>query len=814
MFTARNLTPIIATWSIWLAQTAAGADIVALTSPIASQPVAGALSEFASQTGLQIIYVSDVASHRKSRGAAAGLEPTAALASLLEGTGLDFAFLNERTVGIVTADSHTGGAAISRAPPSVQPSPPVPRLAPLEEVVVTARRREEPMGIVPISAAVWTEEAMDASRVKGINEIGALTPGVEFGFNSRLGDYFTNIVIRGVGDRHGSTTTLFVDDTPLPSGRGETFLREYPVTFDMDRVEVLRGPQGGRLGHDTLAGALRFISKEPSLTTLTSLARGEAAFTERGAPSYEAGFALGGPLRPNLAGFRLSAWHRSDGGYVDRVDPFTGITVDEDANRTDTTSLRGALVWAPTESLRVTPTVMYQSIGGRDVSAFYVDLSDPEAGELRNGSQNRQPWYDRYYLATLKLENKFEKTDLKSVTSYQNRSINIDVDQSPIDVVAPVLASSFLEQNFLFHETRITSDGPTAKFRWTAGIAFAGTRIRESSGFEEIVSASLTEQTTLAAFGELSMQVAAGLAANAGLRLGQGRYDSATRTTGSEHVRDTDSWSTPNIGLTYEVNEQTRLYLIAAEGYRAGGVYVPVFGCGAQPVPYASDSLRSYEIGAKLNGMLKRRLELDANAFHIRWTNPHPSPMEGCIYNSYRSASSAASDGLNLAARFFPSDRSRIGLAVGYTDARYTRTIEVDGIVIIRDGDAIGGDAVGSQAPWSVTASVEKDFAVVSGIDGTVRAEYIYHSRNPGPFLTSHPGSPDYRPEATPEPATRMLNLRAELAWAKFEGALFIDNALDAQPTFGRTNVCCADPLFGATTFRPRTIGVSVTWRQ
>ena len=188
--------------------------------------------------------------------------------------------------------------------------------------------------------------------------------------------------------------------------------------------------------------------------------------------------------------------------------------------------------------------------------------------------------------------------------------------------------------------------------------------------------------------------------------------------------------------------------------------------------------------------------------------------MDGCVYNSYRSTSAAVSNGMNVAARFFPNDRSRIGLAVGYTDAHYTRTVTVDGILIIRDGDTVGGDAVGSQAPWSVTASIEKDFTVSRSVEASVRAEYVYHSRNPGPFLTSHPGSPDYRPEASPEPATRMLNLRAAFTWATFQATLFIDNALDAQPTFGRTNVCCEDPLFGATTFRPRTVGVSATWRQ
>ena len=187
--------------------------------------------------------------------------------------------------------------------------------------------------------------------------------------------------------------------------------------------------------------------------------------------------------------------------------------------------------------------------------------------------------------------------------------------------------------------------------------------------------------------------------------------------------------------------------------------------------------------------------------------------MEGCVAYSYRPASAAVSNGVNMAARLFLSDETRIGLAVGYTDAHYTKTVKVDDVVIIQDGDSVGADAVGAQPPWSVTASIERDFTVTSGIEASIRAEFVYHSQNPGPFLTEHPGSPDYRPEASADPETRLLNARAILSSARFQTAIFVDNALDAQPTLGRTNVCCNDPQFTASTFRPRTVGISVTMR-
>ena len=131
-----------------------------LTASIASQPLAQALSEFSARTGLQLFYVAEIATQQVSKGASRGLPVRVALERLLDGTGLAFEFLNERSVRIYAAPP---------APPAeASRSPAHPgrwagaRLAALEEVVVTARRRSEPLGKVPISAAVWTQEAMEA----------------------------------------------------------------------------------------------------------------------------------------------------------------------------------------------------------------------------------------------------------------------------------------------------------------------------------------------------------------------------------------------------------------------------------------------------------------------------------------------------------------------------------------------------------------------------------------------------------------------------------------------------------------------------
>jgi outer membrane receptor protein involved in Fe transport len=109
--------------------------------------------------------------------------------------------------------------------------------------------------------------------------------------------------------------------------------------FDLDRVEVLRGPQGTLFGAGSEGGAVRYITTQPSLNQSTEYAKAETAYTEGGSPSYEAGMAAGGPVIDGVFGVRVSAWYRRDGGWIDRIDPTTLEVVDKNANSDDTAAV-------------------------------------------------------------------------------------------------------------------------------------------------------------------------------------------------------------------------------------------------------------------------------------------------------------------------------------------------------------------------------------------------------------------------------------------------------------------------------------------
>ncbi len=180
-----------------------------LSLSIPSESLPQALAAFVDQTGLQLVYLSTLAEGRKSQSAPAGLSPPQALMRILAGTGIDFVFLNNRTVKLFKV---VPPLAERSAVHSTAHMP--PQFSALEEVVVTATKREELLRDVPVSATVLSGEAMNQAGVTNIAEIAAMTPGVEYDFNAQWGGgVLTNVAIRGIDSKVGASTTgIYMDD--------------------------------------------------------------------------------------------------------------------------------------------------------------------------------------------------------------------------------------------------------------------------------------------------------------------------------------------------------------------------------------------------------------------------------------------------------------------------------------------------------------------------------------------------------------------------------------------------------------------------
>ena len=283
------------------------------------------------------------------------------------------------------------------------------------EIVVTATRKEEALSKVPESIQAFTAAKMDIQGIKSFADVAKFTPGVNFDSASH------DISIRGIDSTAGSGTTgIYIDDTPIQvRNLGLNANNTLPAVFDLSRVEVLRGPQGTLFGAGSEGGTIRYITNQPSLTTFSGFAHAELAFTQDGAPSYELGFAEGGPLVEDKLGFRISAWGRRDGGWINRVNYQTLATTDANANRVDTYALRAALTWAPTANITITPGIDFQKRDQHNYDNYWVSLSSP--GNYRNGTPDRMADPDRFYMPTLRAEWDLGFAKVISNTSYYNR---------------------------------------------------------------------------------------------------------------------------------------------------------------------------------------------------------------------------------------------------------------------------------------------------------------------------------------------------------------------------------------------------------
>jgi outer membrane receptor protein involved in Fe transport len=292
----------------------------------------------------------------------------------------------------------------------------------VEDIIVTSSRRAEAQSRVPISIAAFTKESMDQVGIKQLSDLTKYTPGLVIS-NSQQNSGNT-ISLRGIASSAGSATTgLYIDDIPMQAAALGTggYGQIYPVVFDLDRVEVLRGPQGTLFGSGSEGGTIRFIQAQPSLTDYSFFARAEG--NQVGADSasgYEYGVAGGGPIIEGVLGFRASAYYRKQAGWVDQTQGNilgpnglitgsstgataiqfqpTGIVLDN-ANWQTQTALRAALTWSPFEALVITPSIQYENhYYNYQGGTFLVQASRPESDRYVN--QLAVPTVDATHVAT------------------------------------------------------------------------------------------------------------------------------------------------------------------------------------------------------------------------------------------------------------------------------------------------------------------------------------------------------------------------------------------------------------------------------
>jgi outer membrane receptor protein involved in Fe transport len=550
----------------------------------------------------------------------------------------------------------------------------------LEDIVVTAQKTSEPLSKVPISITAVSGATLADEHITDYADLSRAVPNLSFSSGGGPGQ--SNIEIRGVSSQAGSATTgIYLDDVPINVLNIYTTGATEPHFFDIDRVEVLRGPQGTIYGASSMGGTIHFVSNQPDLNKFSGEVHSSVGGTEGGGVNYESDSVVNLPIVEGVSALRIGALYDHESGWIDRVSP-DGSIVAKNINDVDTTVIRATLKVQPTEALTITPAVFLQrvSAGGQDL--FGLALPEFESPTLVPETSR-----DEYAINSLTVNYDFGWSDLTSVSGFFWRQDDRNIDGTVYDsqyigsslqqefgyggaaisaLAAPVQFNTGVNQ---FHqELRLASkpQGPDDKWAWIGGVYYSRTRTslldnEHIPGFnstfesiynqtplavlgaafpDDLVYYALSEfvNTDKAVFGQATYTVLPGLKVTAGAR-----YEEASEglsfVTAGYFGGGTPPFSssanghalTPKAVIAYDVTDSTMVYASAGEGFRDGGVNRPVpiplcsadlagLGLTQAPPDYKSDKLWSYELGVKSRA-LQNSVVMTGAVYDIRWTN-------------------------------------------------------------------------------------------------------------------------------------------------------------------------------------------------
>ena len=797
----------------------------------------------------------------------------------------------------------------------------------LQQIVVTATRRAEVISKVPMSISALSRSAMDLRGIDNIEQLARFVPGIHI---DSAGTH--SIAIRGIASSGGAGTTgLYIDDTPIQM-RGLAFNADeaLPVAFDLQRIELLRGPQGTLFGAGSEGGTVRYITTPARLTGTSVYSRETIADTQSGAPSYEAGVAAGTPIIDGKLGVRVDAYYRHDGGYIDLINPVSLATVQNNANSVNTEMFRLQAIWAINDRWQLRPSFYYQSRVANNTNDYWPLYSNPSQSRFVSADPDRREIPDKFYLPSLRLTGDFGDFELifdsayyhrRETTGYEGTIYNLGFYQSravfaSVSSGLPLLldagglhlppgatdyrspATVDNSQQNIVEELRLQSTDPSSRLSWTTGLFFSSDR----QGYLEQIHDPLLNELTTAYYGTTYDQVFCNFSAvtgacvtpyqpilydprfpndsyflqtNAkdtqyawygqatyaftrqwkltlGARESHTRYTFSTLTGGPQLFYPTQTGSgvksendfTPKVSVAYQYDKNDLYYATYAKGFRPGGANNPVpyaacatdfqnFGISGAPKTFNSDTVNSYEVGAK-NGF-GDRVRLSTSVYYIRWNNIQQFVVPPiCQISFIANLGTAVAKGADLQADILLTEHLTAELTAGYTDARFTSDSRLSpspsSPPIVSSGDAItvgdSGNGVGTPSPpVTVSLGLQYDFRL-SGHDSFVRVDDEYQGRSH--WLTPQLDQSTLQFDAANYSlgSTNLMSMRAGTRFGAWRLEAFVDNLTDTHPVtsynWSIDPGACATPtpqcerstrLQSQWTLRPRTFGLTAIYR-
>ncbi len=308
------------------------------------------------------------------------------------------------------------GASAQMATPAVSP-PAVAQQTKgaLEEIVVTSQKRTEKLQKIPISVTALSAAQLQKEHIRDYDDLSRAVPGLSFGAGGSEG--LTNIEIRGISSTSGSATVgLYLDDVSITTKNFYDGAAQ-PKLFDIDRIEVLRGPQGTLYGASSLGGTIRFVTQQPDMTQYSGTLSQDISGTYHGGLNYIDTAVANFPIVPDKLALRASVGYSRDSGWINQYPALdansSGAPLRNGVNHEEAFATHETIKWIVNEDLVVTPSLFYQKDSTGDNSAFY-----PSSGIYNQDKEVVEYGHDQLFVPSITAVENLGFADLTSVSAF------------------------------------------------------------------------------------------------------------------------------------------------------------------------------------------------------------------------------------------------------------------------------------------------------------------------------------------------------------------------------------------------------------
>ena len=687
--------------------------------------------------------------------------------------------------------------AVPAAVPSAEGTP---EAAPLDEIIVTAQKREQRIQDVPISLSVTGGADLDRSSIQSVSDALGLIPGVAVNINGQGGE--TKLTIRGVT----AGGALFAGPSPIgyyldsvPFGLVRSAIEPDADSYDLNRIEVLRGPQGTLYGASALNGVVRVLTNDADLKDFDFKARSSVSSTDSGGGNWREDAAVNMPVIEGKLAVRLVAGDEHESGWIDSA-------LKNNTNDGDIKNVRLKVSAQPTDDLSI-------KLGATHEEANFG--APPLASHDYSASTQDQPIESRFSAYDMKLDYQLPWFTVSSASSYFTYVNDGSLDIDP-GVALPPLTTRLVSRVFS-EELNLNSklEGP---WRWSAGAFYRNARDSFYQTLGNLIPGPVSEADTsrsAAVFGELGRRFM-----NNQLELALGaRYfhDDVGleqlllfgEPAGTPLLKSSTPFHalTPRVVLSWFPTHDYTMYASYSQGFRSGFpqselvlLVAPAFA------PVKPDKLSNYEIGAK-SDLFDHRLSFDAALYYMKWKDIQQTlgiPVAGSTAYIVANVNgqSASGVGVDFAVTVRPVQGLQLGLNFSWNGLSEDSAVLSGGQLLFPSGSRIDNSPA-----YTVGAIAQYEFPFgTSGWNGQLAASGRYTSLQTSTTASSGSGLPPVVVESdTITTARTSFAITAPSHWRVM---LFCDNV-----TNNRGTPLASQTPYSSISQRPRTAGIQVDYR-